>query len=154
MSWVSFLGEISKEGVHFVSDGEAANGSILLCPSDSSAIGKVNKLKKPKKKENANADNEEEQASDGKKIKKEKKVKKEGTDGEVEVDRDEFKANLDGEGEEEKEEDEEEGKEGGKKHKDSLSSDKPSKKDFITDFVSLMTLMSPNGWPSSEVIDV
>ncbi|KAG5349386.1 Proliferating cell nuclear antigen [Termitomyces sp. J132] len=131
--------EVSKEGVRFASDGEAANGSVLLRPSDSSAIGKVNqnKLKKPKKEENAedaevvdvDADEEEEQASNGKKIKKEKKVKKEATDGDVEMDGDEeFKANSDDEGEEEKEEDEEEGEEGGKKRKKSSSSDKPSKK--------------------------
>ncbi|KAH0580345.1 hypothetical protein H2248_001849 [Termitomyces sp. 'cryptogamus'] len=47
-------------------------------------------------------------------------------DGEMDSD-DEFKANLDDEGEEEKEEDEEEGKESRKKHKKSLSSDKPSR---------------------------
>ncbi|KAG5726766.1 Proliferating cell nuclear antigen [Termitomyces sp. T112] len=92
MCGLSLLGksvqiEVLKEGVHFASDGEAANGSILLCPSDKEAM-------------------------DG--------------DGEMDGD-DEFKANLDDEGEEEKKEDEE-SKEGGKKHKKSLSSNKPSKK--------------------------
>ncbi|KAH0584861.1 hypothetical protein H2248_008139 [Termitomyces sp. 'cryptogamus'] len=67
--------KVLKEGVCFISNGKAANGSILLCQSDMSAIRKVNKLKKPKKKKNTkgakvvdvNADKEKkEQASDGK----------------------------------------------------------------------------------------
>ncbi|KAG6855462.1 hypothetical protein H0H87_002434 [Tephrocybe sp. NHM501043] len=136
--------EVSKEGVRFASDGEAANGSVLLKQSDSSAIGKVNQskaLKKPKEEEDGDEDAEvvdvdgedDDEASDGKKIKKEKKkVKKEATeDGDVEMDDDEeeFKANSDEEGEEEKDEDgDDDDEESGKKRKKSSSSSKPSKK--------------------------
>ncbi|KAG6887056.1 hypothetical protein C0995_001998 [Termitomyces sp. Mi166 len=131
--------EVSKEGVRFASDGEAANGSVLLRPSDSNPIGKVNQdmLKKSKKEEDAeeaevvdvDGDEEEEQASNGKKIKEKKKVKKEATDEDVNMDGDEeFNPNSDDEGEEEKEGEEEESEESGKKRKKSSSSDKPSKK--------------------------
>ncbi|KAG6850305.1 hypothetical protein H0H93_015247 [Arthromyces matolae] len=137
--------EVSKEGVRFTSDGEAANGNVLLKQSDSSAIGKVNqdKLKKPKKEEDAedepevvdvdaDEEEEEERAPDGKKIKKEKKEKKEkkaATDGDVEMEDDEeFQANSD-DGEEEKEgDDDDEDEESGKKRKKSSKSNKPSKK--------------------------
>ncbi|KAG6907678.1 hypothetical protein DXG01_007781 [Tephrocybe rancida] len=130
--------EVSKEGVRFASDGEAANGSVLLRQSDSSAIGKVNqsKAKKPKKEDveqegevvDVDAEDDDDEAADGKKIKKEKKVKKEtAEDGDVEMeDEEEFKANSDEEGEEEKDDDGEE--ESGKKRKKSSSSSKPSKK--------------------------
>ncbi|KAF5380186.1 hypothetical protein D9615_006185 [Tricholomella constricta] len=131
--------EVSKEGVRFASDGEAANGSVLLRQSDSSSIGKVtqSKSKTLKKEDGADdevvdvdADDDEEEAPDGKKIKKEKKVKKEGADGDVDMDDDEeFKARSDDEGEDEQDENEdEEGSESGKKRKKSSSSSKPSKK--------------------------
>ncbi len=35
--------EISKEGVRFAADGEAANGSVLLKPTDGAGVGKVTK---------------------------------------------------------------------------------------------------------------
>ncbi|KAF8056640.1 proliferating cell nuclear antigen, N-terminal domain-containing protein [Lyophyllum atratum] len=135
--------EVSKEGVRFASDGEAANGSVLLRPSDSAAIGKVtqSKTKTPKKEDGADdevvdvdaEDEDDEEAEDGKKIKKEKKkpVKKESADEDVDMndDDEEFKAKSDDEGEEEREEDEDEdGSESGKKRKKSSSSSKPSKK--------------------------
>ncbi|KAG5650801.1 hypothetical protein H0H81_011012 [Sphagnurus paluster] len=132
--------EVSKEGVRFASDGEAANGSVLLRQSDASAIGKVtqSKTKKPKRDGDedvvdVDVDEDEEEAADGKKIKKEKKaVKKEPADGDVDMDDDddeEFKNKSDDEGEEEKDDDDDEDDEGsGKKRKKSSSSNKPSKK--------------------------
>ncbi|KAG6865877.1 hypothetical protein C0991_010958 [Blastosporella zonata] len=132
--------EVSKEGVRFASDGEAANGSVLLKQSDSSVIGKVNQskaLKKPKKEEDVEEEPEvvdvdeddDDEVPDGKKIKKEKKVKKEAAeDGDVEMDdNEEFKADSGEEGEEEKDEDGDD-EESGKKRKKSSSSSKPSKK--------------------------
>ncbi|KAG6876238.1 hypothetical protein C0993_004823, partial [Termitomyces sp. T159_Od127] len=130
--------EVSKEGVRFASDGEAANGSVLLRPGDSNSIGKVNqsKLKKPKREDDADENDvvdvdadEEEQTQGKKKTKKEKKIKKEARDGDVDMDGDEeFRANSDDDGEEEKDDDEEEGEESSKKRKKSSNSDKPSKK--------------------------
>ncbi|KAG6829892.1 hypothetical protein H0H92_003025 [Tricholoma furcatifolium] len=130
--------EVSKEGVRFASEGEAANGSVLLKQSE--AIGKVtqpqpkkSKGKKVKKEDgdhqvvDVDADEEEETAEDGKKIKKEKKVKKEKQDEDVDMEGEEE------DGEEEQEEEQEEGddeeeEESGKKRKKSSSSSKPSKK--------------------------
>ncbi|KAG6889028.1 hypothetical protein C0992_006651 [Termitomyces sp. T32_za158] len=130
--------EVSKEGVRFASDGEAANGSILLRPGDSNSIGKVNqsKLKKPKKEEDEEGNeivdvdaDEEEQTPGKKKVKKEKKIKKEARDGDVDMDGDdELTANSDDDGEEEKEDEDDEGEESNKKRKKSSNSDKPSKK--------------------------
>lgn len=72
--------EISKEGVRFAADGEAANGSVLLKPTDGAGIGKV--TKQPKKEEDAgDADEEDEEKP---KVKKEK-----GSDEDVEMDEDE-----------------------------------------------------------------
>jgi proliferating cell nuclear antigen len=115
--------EVSKEGVRFASEGEAANGSVLLKGSDG-AVGKVSK-RAVKKEEGGDDDNKEvvdvdaeDDDEDGeKKIKKENKVKKE-TDGDVDMDDDEeekdgeeFKPQSDDEGEDEKEADEEEDEE-------------------------------------------
>ncbi|KAG5641580.1 hypothetical protein DXG03_004693 [Asterophora parasitica] len=126
--------EVSKEGIRFASDGEAANGSVLLRQSD--AIGKVaqSKVTSLKKEDgdgevvDVDEEDEDEEAPDGK-VKKEKGVKTEAAeDDDVDMDEDEeFKANSDGE--EEQDEDEgDEGSESGKKRKKSSSSNKPSKK--------------------------
>lgn len=133
--------EVSKEGVRFASDGEAANGSVLLRMTEGAgAIGKVTQSKAkgraPKKEEGADdevvdVDAEDEDGDGEKKIKKEKRVKKE-TDGDVEMDEDgdeEFKAQSDEEGEEEKEDDDDDDEESGKKRKKKESSSKkPAKK--------------------------
>lgn len=108
--------EVSKEGVRFASEGEAANGSVLLKGTDGteSSNGKL----KVKTEEGADKDEEveevedeededdDEEKKDKKKIKKEK-VKKEKAEGEdvemVDDDDGEFKAE-DEDGEEEQDE--------------------------------------------------
>ncbi|TCD67238.1 proliferating cell nuclear antigen [Steccherinum ochraceum] len=106
--------EVSKEGVRFFTEGEAANGNILLKQSE--AVGKVTSAgssSKTKKEEDADEDeeeggDEEEEDEDGgkKKKKDKKKVKKEGGEEDVEMNGDddedgEFKADEDEDGEEE-----------------------------------------------------
>lgn len=104
--------EITKEGVRFTSEGEAANGSVLLKQSD--AIGKVPKKEEDddedEEKENEDEDEDDEEKPKVKKEKKEKKkVKKE--DGDVDMngdDDDEFEEKgSDDEGEEEQDDDDE-----------------------------------------------
>ncbi|TFK45716.1 proliferating cell nuclear antigen [Heliocybe sulcata] len=103
--------EVSKEGIRFASDGEAANGSVLLKQSEgiSGSGGASGSKIKPEKdaKEESDAeegdDDEDDEGGSKKKVKKEK-VKREdgGEDGDVE---------MNGDGEEEEEynnEDEEE----------------------------------------------
>ncbi|KAH9927895.1 proliferating cell nuclear antigen [Amylocystis lapponica] len=115
--------EVSKEGVRFVSDGEAANGSVLLKQTEGAgARGSASKKEesdddeddddeKEKEKEASGADDDEDEDGDGekpRKVKKEK-VKKEKGDGEdVEMNGDadeddeaEFKPKSDDEGEHE-----------------------------------------------------
>ncbi|CAL1705850.1 unnamed protein product [Somion occarium] len=104
--------EITKEGVRFTSEGEAANGSVLLKQSE--AIGRVPKKEADEEEEEDEEKGDEDEDEDEdkpKKIKKEKKkVKKE--DGDVEMNgdeedgEDEYKGGSDDEGEEEQEEDE------------------------------------------------
>ncbi|KAK0188226.1 proliferating cell nuclear antigen, N-terminal domain-containing protein [Armillaria mellea] len=122
--------EVSKEGVRFASDGEAANGSVLLKPTE--GVGKV-----PKKDEDAEeeqgeeeANEDEEEAEDGKKMKKEKtKVKKEKDtedvemEGEEENDNENFKP--EGDDDEGKDSDDEES---GKKRKKKQTNGASSKK--------------------------
>ena len=104
--------EVSKEGVRFTSEGEAANGNILLRHTDTSGVngkkGDSSKVKKEEDDEEQAEDEEEEDEEGEKKIKKEKKVKKEENEdvemnGEEEEDDGEFKAES--EGEEEQDED-------------------------------------------------
>ncbi|KAH8091828.1 proliferating cell nuclear antigen, N-terminal domain-containing protein [Cristinia sonorae] len=111
--------EVSKEGVRFLTEGEAANGNILLKQTE--AVGKISKgsSSKAKKEEDADDDEEgegeeDEEDEDGEKKKKakkdKKKVKKEADEEDVEMeaeddDEGEFKADDD-EGEEEVEEEE------------------------------------------------
>ena len=108
--------EVSKEGVRFASDGEAANGSILLKQTEAAKekyenYGKDDDEVKAEEEEEEEEDDEDDEKPRKKKIKKEK-VKKEEKDGDVEMNEDEddegeFKAKSDDEGEEEQEEDEE-----------------------------------------------
>lgn len=95
--------EVSKDGVRFVSDGEAANGSVLLKQTEGAARRWENYGK-------AEADDDdEEDGEDGEKKKKrakKEKVKTEEEGGDVEMDGEEaegeeFKANSDDDGEEE-----------------------------------------------------
>jgi proliferating cell nuclear antigen len=121
--------EVSKEGVRFASDGEAANGSVLLRQSESAATTRpAGGAIKPKAEANEvvevdeDGDEEEEENEadeDGVRVKKEKKakaVKKEKTDDDVEMEEDatedadedeaEFKPKNEEDGEEEKDEEE------------------------------------------------
>ena len=90
--------EVSKEGVKFASEGEAANGSVLLKQTEAAR----------EKYENYGKDDDE--------VKEEK-------DGDVEMDDDEgeFKAKSDDEGEEEQEEEDEDEKPKSKKRKKASS---------------------------------
>jgi proliferating cell nuclear antigen len=93
--------EVSKDGVRFVSDGEAANGSVLLKQTDSAArrfgnYGQEDDVK----------DEDDEESGSKKKM---KKVKKEQEDVEMDEENEdedeaEFKENSDGEGDGEGEE--------------------------------------------------
>lgn len=105
--------EVSKEGVRFASDGEAANGSVLLKQTESAR----RKYADYGKKEEKSDDEEDEAEGSKKKSKKVTKVKKEADEGEEmkvdaegveEDDAGEFKAKSDDEGEEEKSDNEEE----------------------------------------------
>ncbi|EMD36104.1 hypothetical protein CERSUDRAFT_116007 [Gelatoporia subvermispora B] len=137
--------EVSKEGVRFISDGEAANGNILLKQTDAPQRSGSSSKKKAKAEsddeEEAQATDEEEQEEeedeDGEKkvkVKKEKakkeKVKKE--DGDVEMNGDEDEEDADyqqkedeDEGEEEQDEEEESSS---KKRKKPAKNGKPAKK--------------------------
>jgi proliferating cell nuclear antigen len=123
--------EVSKEGVRFASEGEAANGSILLRQTEGSISGgKIVALSKDgeddgevkeedDEEENEDDDEDEEGSKKKKKSKgkKEKKVKKE--DG----DEDEEMGDVDEDGEEEQdEESEDEEESNGKKRKKKVSS--------------------------------
>ncbi|KAF9442538.1 proliferating cell nuclear antigen [Macrolepiota fuliginosa MF-IS2] len=112
--------EVSKEGVRFTSEGEAANGNVLLKPSE----GKIGKVKP--KSESDDEDGDEEGSSKKTKIKEEK-------DDDVEMDEEqeqEFKLNSDDEGEEEQgaEDEDEEGGGSKKRKKKANGSSKPNKK--------------------------
>jgi proliferating cell nuclear antigen len=122
--------EVSKEGVRFASDGEAANGSILLKQTEAARekyenYGKDDDEVKAEEEE----DDDDEEKPRKKKIKKEK-VKKEEKDGDVEMNDDddggEFKAKSDDEGEEEREEEEEEEEDKPKNKKRKKASSKVS----------------------------
>jgi len=108
---LSSLGEsvridVSKEGVRFTCDGEAANANVLLRQSD----GPIGKVKKTKPKE----EDEDEPSSS-------KKVKKEDADVEMDEDQEEKPVIVDSEGEEEQasenEDEDEDEEETGRKRK-------------------------------------
>lgn len=99
--------EVSKEGVRFISEGEAANGNVLLRHTEGSAVtgGKI----VPKKGEDDDEDEEDGDKKDKVKVKKEK---------DADVDMDEDENDGDDDGEEEKDDDEdEEGDSSSKKRK-------------------------------------
>lgn len=96
--------EVSKEGVRFASEGEAANGNILLRHTDTSGVngkkGNSSKVKKEGDEEEEVEDVDEEDEDGEKKIKKEKVKKEEGEDVEMngeDEDDGEFKAESEGE---------------------------------------------------------
>lgn len=99
--------EVSKEGIRFTSEGEAANGNVLLKHSE----GKIGKVQA---KSDPDEEDDEEGGSKRPKVKQEK-------DDDVEMDEEqeqEFKPNSDDEGEEEQDgEDEGEESGNGKKRK-------------------------------------
>lgn len=136
--------EVSKEGVRFASEGEAANGSVLLRQTDGagSSSGKIKAKKEDAEEdevvevEDDDGDEEPEGEDSGKKTKK-PKVKKEKKDEDVEMDEDEekdkdeedFTPKSDEEGEGEKEVDNDSDEESsGKKRKKKASTSGPSKK--------------------------
>jgi proliferating cell nuclear antigen len=126
--------EVSKEGVRFASDGEAANGSVLLRQSDGSHI--TGATIKPEDQDGKDDDGEEETETGTSSKKTKTKVKKEKSDNDVEMDEEEkndeeeeFKPASDDEGEEEQNVEDEEDDAGSKKRKKKAdSSSKPSKK--------------------------
>lgn len=118
--------EVSKEGVRFAADGEAANGSVLLKQTEAARRKYADFGKKPKTEDDDGEDGEAEGSK--KKAKTNGKVKKEPGDGDEEMangddveedDGGEFKARSDDEGEEEKDEnaDSDEEAEGSRKRK-------------------------------------
>lgn len=118
--------EVSKEGVRFAADGEAANGSVLLKHTDAARrkYADVGKDKKPKKEEDAGDEDQEEGSSKKAKVNGTKVKKEPGEDEDMEdVEEDdggEFKAHSDDEGdggEEEKDGESDEEEEGSRKRK-------------------------------------
>ena len=84
--------EVTKEGVRFTSEGEAANGSVLLKQSD--AIGKVPKKEEgeddedeEKEKESEDEDEDDDEEKPKKKEKKEKKGKRPRADNDNDDDK-------------------------------------------------------------------
>jgi proliferating cell nuclear antigen len=137
--------EVSKEGVRFASEGEAANGSVLLrqtegaTTSGSGSSSKKGKTKKIKaeggdgESEGEEGEGEGEDGDEGTRTKKINVKKEKVVDGDVEMngddeegDEDEFKPKSDDEGEEEQDndnDDDQDGEEGsGKKRKKKVCS--------------------------------
>ncbi|KAJ7265962.1 proliferating cell nuclear antigen, N-terminal domain-containing protein [Mycena haematopus] len=116
--------EVSKEGVRFASEGESANGSILL--KTDKEIGREETGEDGEKKE--------------KKIKKEKVKKEKDADEDVvmdeeekekddeEKDEEEFKANSDEEDEKSEDDDDDDDESGKKRKKKTNGASKPAKK--------------------------
>jgi len=139
---LSALGEsvkidVSKDGVRFTSEGESANGNILLKQTESARrrfkqVGKDKKEKKVKKEDGDEEDEEDEPESEeegSSKKEKKTKVKREegGSDVEMEEDDDDDEAKPD-------EEDEDE---------DSESTSKKRKKAPSKVFIYLYQWLSP-----------
>ncbi|OAX37637.1 proliferating cell nuclear antigen [Rhizopogon vinicolor AM-OR11-026] len=125
--------EISKEGVRFASEGEAANGSILLKQTEAAREKYANYGKEDEapKEDDDDDDDDEEGGSSKKKVKKEKVKKEEKEDVEMdeEDENEEFKVKSDDEGEEEQDDDEEEEKSSKKRKKaPAKTNGKPAKK--------------------------
>jgi proliferating cell nuclear antigen len=110
--------EVSKEGVRFASDGEGANGSVLLKQTDAARRKYARMAREEGEGVSKAEDDEEEQEAEGEEedaeeggSKKKKKVKSEDVEmnGDAEEDEDgeeEFKPKSDDEGEDEQEDDE------------------------------------------------
>ncbi|KAI0942758.1 hypothetical protein AcW1_003303 [Taiwanofungus camphoratus] len=128
--------EVSKEGVRFVADGEAATGNILLKQSESAARkGSSSKQADEDEDEEAQETGDEDESSSPKKKVKKEKMKRE--DGDVEMNGDaeedgedegEFKAKSDDEGEEEQDEEDGDSSSKRKRKKASAKNGKPAKK--------------------------
>ncbi|KAJ2921459.1 hypothetical protein H1R20_g15634, partial [Candolleomyces eurysporus] len=112
--------EVSKEGVRFASEGEAANGNVLLKHSEGAITGGRIVAKK---------EDDEDEDDEGEKPSKSKtKVKKEKDDDDMEMDAEEApKADDDGEEEQDEEDEDEEGS-SKKRKKKANGAAKPSKK--------------------------
>jgi proliferating cell nuclear antigen len=99
--------EVTKEGVRFASDGEAANGNVLLKQTEAA---RERYADYGKEDEEGDAEGDEEGAKKTGKVKKEK-VKKEAEADDVEMEEgnedEEFKVKSDDEGEEEAQDEEE-----------------------------------------------
>ncbi|KAL1709478.1 proliferating cell nuclear antigen, N-terminal domain-containing protein [Schizophyllum commune] len=109
--------EVSKEGIRFASDGESANGSVLLKHSADAPPGKDEEDEEEK-----DSEEEEEEDEDGDKKEKKAKVKKEKDAEDVDME------NGDGDEEEKGSDDEDEEDSSSKKRKKKATKSKPSKK--------------------------
>jgi len=130
--------EVSKEGVRFASEGESANGSVLLRQAEGAAVSGGKITAKKEGEDEDEGDGEEAEGSTSQK-KNKKKVKQEKKDDDVEMndedkeDDADFNPKSDNEGEEEKDdeeanEDEDEDGSSKKRKKKANSESKPSKK--------------------------
>ncbi|KAJ8468801.1 hypothetical protein ONZ51_g9414 [Trametes cubensis] len=136
--------EVSKEGIRFVTDGESANGNILIKQSaeaPSKKKGSSSKRKdddddEPEDEEGASGDEVDDGEGGKKKIKKEKVKKEENGDSDVEMngededeDAGEFKPSKKEKGSDDEDEDEDEDSGSSKKRKKAPGkSGKPAKK--------------------------
>jgi proliferating cell nuclear antigen len=142
--------EVSKEGVRFASDGEGANGSVLLKQTDAARrkyahFGKdegASKTEEDADDDNEAAeggDDEEEGEEGGSKKKSKKPVKTEDVEmnGDDEEDgEEEFKPKSDDEGEAEQDDEEEEESSNKKKRKKAPSKVRPSTSFFLIPCIS------------------
>ncbi|KZP03775.1 proliferating cell nuclear antigen [Athelia psychrophila] len=120
--------EVSKEGVRFASDGEGANGSVLLKQTDAAREKYAHYNDDDEASGTKDEDEEEEDGEDGEGAKKKKSKKSKVKTEDVEMDgedegEEEFKAKSDDEGEEEQDEEEE-----GNKKKRKTAPTKPAAK--------------------------
>jgi len=135
--------EVSKEGVRFTSEGEAANASILLKQTDAAR----KKYESYGKDANTEDDDDKEEGGSNKVKAKKEKVKKEDKDVDMEGDENEdenndedgeFKAKSDDEGEDEKEEEDEEEEESSSKKRKKA----PSKVSYFSSDRTRLTPLS------------
>lgn len=124
--------EVSKEGVRFISDGEAANGNILLRQSEASARkGSSSKKEDDDEEEEEEAresEDEDEEGGKKKRAKKEKVKKEDGEDVEMNEDEDEDREEFKPKGGDDEDEDDEEEGSSKKRKKAPAKNGKPAKK--------------------------
>lgn len=123
--------EVSKEGVRFISDGEAANGNILLRQSEASARkGSSSKKEDDDEEEEEARESEDEDEEGGKKkrVKQEKVKKEDGEDVEMNEDEDEDREEFKPKGGDDEDEDDEEEGSSKKRKKAPAKNGKPAKK--------------------------